>query len=136
MQTQEETTTQVITPDEKLWAMLCHITAFATALIPIPIGGTLIVPLIIWMIRKDDSPFVDRHGRESINFQLSCWLYVVLLFIVTIPLFFIVIGIFLWMVLAPLMLVFWVVCIVIAGIKAYDGQEYTYPLTIRFLDSF
>ncbi len=53
--------------DARTWAMLCHIGAFAGYIIPF---GHIIAPLVIWLIKKDESPFVDDQGKESLNFQI------------------------------------------------------------------
>src|SRR5665648_111210 len=91
---------------ERDWAMFCHLSAFAGYFFPL---GGIIGPLVCWISRKDDSPWVDANGKSSLNFQLSLLLYTVL----TIPLVFIIVGI-------PIILfliVLEVVCIVIAAIR-------------------
>ena len=110
-------------PQERTFGMLCHLLAFA-GYIGIPFGN-IIGPLVMWLIKKDESAFVDYHGKESLNFQISLTIYS----LVCIPLCFIIIGIFLLIGL----LVFGVVQIILASIKANDGQPYQYPLCIRFI---
>jgi len=108
---------------ERNWAMLCHLSAFASYL-PFPFGGIL-GPLICWLSRKDESAWVNENGKSSLNFQLSILLYMVLAF----PLCFILIGIPIEIFLGVLELI----CIVIASVKASKGERYKYPLAIPFI---
>lgn len=110
-------------PRERTWGMLCHLLALA-AYVGIPFGN-IIGPLVMWLVKKDESAFVDRHGKESLNFQISMTIYS----IVCIPLCFLIIGFFLLIALV----VFDVVQIILASIKANDGRHYRYPLCIRIL---
>jgi uncharacterized Tic20 family protein len=71
---------------ERNWAMLCHLSAFAGFFFPF---GGIIGPLICWLSRKDESPWVNENGKTSMNFQLSILLYMVL----ALPLCFILLGI-------------------------------------------
>ncbi len=57
--------------EERTWGMLCHLCALA-GFIGIPLGS-IIGPLVIWLIKKDASAFVNEQGRNSLNFQISCW---------------------------------------------------------------
>ncbi|MBP7936953.1 MAG: DUF4870 domain-containing protein [Phycisphaerae bacterium] len=102
--------------------MLCHLIALVGLAIPL---GNIIGPLIIWLVKKEQCPFVDDQGKESLNFQMSLLIYA----LVCVPLCFIVIG----FILLPLLGLFWLVMTIIAGIKANNGERYRYPLTIRFL---
>jgi uncharacterized Tic20 family protein len=122
-----------ITQETKVWALATHLSALLVCVLPIPIVGSIVIPLVIWLIKKDESPFLDQHGRESLNFQISCWIYAVIIFIVCFILSFIVIGIFLFFILPPALIIFWIVCIIMASVKAYNGEMFIYPATIRFL---
>jgi len=107
---------------EKNWAMGCHLIAFAGFVIPF---GNVIGPLVIWLIKKDESAFIDDQGKESLNFQISITIY----FIASIFLSLFLIGI-------PLLLavgVFFIVMVIIAGVKASNGEKYRYPLCIRLV---
>ncbi len=110
------------TKEERSYAMFCHLGALAGFIIPF---GNIIVPLVLWLIKKDASPFVDRQGRESLNFQISMLIYT----LVAALLILVVVGIFL---LAALWL-YNLVIVIIAGVRAESGEEFRYPLTIRFL---
>ena len=99
--------------------MLAHLIALSGIIVPIVgnIGG----PLIIWLMKKDQSPFVDDQGKESLNFQI--WVLIVALLLS--PTICIVIGFF----LLPALGIAAAVLSVIAGIKANEGVAYRYPLT-------
>ena len=109
--------------DSKLYGMLCHLLALA-GYIGIPFGN-IIGPLVIWLMKKDQYPFVNDQGKESLNFQISLTIYAS----VSALLIFIAIG----MVLLPAVFVFGLVMVIIAAIQANQGVAYRYPLTIRFL---
>ncbi len=110
--------------DARMWAMFCHLGGLAGYLVPVIISG-IITPLIIWQIKKDKDPFIDENGKEAVNFQISIAIYS----LICIPLVFIIIGIFLLIALGIIDLV----CIIIAAIKANNGEHYRYPITIRFI---
>jgi len=74
--------------DERTFGMLCHLTALAGFVFPL---GNIIGPLIVWAIKKDQYPWVDQHGKESLNFQISMTIYLFISAIMII----ILIGIFL-----------------------------------------
>ncbi|GAB3690290.1 DUF4870 domain-containing protein [Spirosoma flavus] len=108
--------------DERMWAMLAHLVALPGSFFLI---GTVLGPLIIWQIYKDKSAYVDYHGKESVNFQITMALAAA----ISILLMFVLIG----FVLITIVGIVWVVFTVIAGIKANNGEYYRYPLTIRFI---
>ena len=108
--------------DEKTMAMLCHLAALAGFIVPF---GSIIGPLIVWLVKKDEMEVVDRHGRASLNFQLT----MLIAFIVCFLLIFVAIGV----VLLPLVAIFSFVMVIIVSIKAYEGKEFKYPLCIKFL---
>ena len=58
-----------ISKDARMWAMLCHLGGLA-ALIPFPFAG-IVAPLIIWLVKKEDHPFIDESGKEALNFQIT-----------------------------------------------------------------
>ncbi len=111
------------TPDERNWAVGCHLSSLS-GYIGVPFGHIL-GPLIIWLIKKDSSRFLDEVGKETLNYNIS----IVLWFLLTIPLMFIVIGFFLFGALAILD----IVVTFLAAQAASKGENYRYPLTIRFL---
>ncbi|TLS38156.1 DUF4870 domain-containing protein [Pseudalkalibacillus caeni] len=111
-----------LTQEEKTWGMLSHLTAFAGFLIPF---GNILGPLIIWLMKKETMPFVDEQGKESLNFQISMMIYGIVSGILV----FIIVGFLLLAVVAVLE----IVLVIMASVKANNGESYRYPLTIRFI---
>lgn len=109
--------------DERMWGMFCHLSAFAGFIIPF---GNIIGPLIIWSLKKDEFPFVNEQGKEALNFQISMAIY----FIISLFLIIIVIGIAMLVALG----IFHLIMVVIASIKANNGETFKYPFTIRFVN--
>ena len=106
---------------EKILGVFCHLGAFAGYLFPF---GNIIAPLIVWLLNKDESPFVDDQGTESLNFQISITIYMVVAGLLC----FIFVGI-------PILIglvIFDLIVVIKAAIKANQGECYRYPLTIRF----
>ena len=103
--------------------MLCHLLALC-GYIGIPFAN-IIGPLVLWLIKKDEHPFVDDQGKESINFQIT----MTLVAIPCVVLILVAIGIFLLPILAVVNLVF----IIIATIKANEGEAYRYPFCLRLI---
>ena len=107
----------------RIWGMLCHLTALL-GMIGIPLGNVL-GPLIIWLVKKNAYPFVNEQGRESLNFQLSMTIYA----IAAALLIYIKMGMALLLVVAGINFFL----IIIASIRAFNGETYTYPFTIRLI---
>jgi len=113
----------VISKDERLWGMLTHLTALS-GLVGVPLGNIL-GPLIMWLIKKNEMPFVDDQGKESLNFQIT----MTIIAVICIPFCFILIGI-------PALIAVYLadfVLTIIASIKANDGVVYRYPFTWRLI---
>ncbi|HOP80874.1 MAG TPA: DUF4870 domain-containing protein [Armatimonadota bacterium] len=109
--------------DERLWGMLCHLSALAILIIPYI--GAVIGPLVVWLLKKDQYPFVDDQGKESLNFQISILIYSTISAILAIVL----IG----FVLLFILLVLDIILVIVASVAANEGRAYRYPLTIRFI---
>ena len=107
---------------EKQWALICHLSGLSGYIIPF---GNVIVPIVIWSLKKDQMPMVDKHGKEVINFQLSITIWI----IASAMLIILLVGIPMLIVLGLLQ----VVLVIIGALKADSGQLYKYPLTIRFI---
>ena len=110
--------------DEKelrLWSTLLHLSLLAGLIIPL---GGLIVPIVIYILKKDELPGLEPHWHVVINWIISAVIYAAISFILMI----IVIGVFLLWALALLGLVF----PIIGAIKANDGEVWKYPLSIEF----
>lgn len=108
--------------DERKYAMLLHWSQLLNVIAP-SLG--LLMPVIMWLIYKDENQFINSNGRMAVNWVISNIIYYVIL----IPLCFIFIGIPFVVVLGILDVVF---CI-IAGIKASEGTVWKYPLSFNFL---
>lgn len=115
---------QIDEKEARTWAMVCHLAGLA-GFTAIPFAG-IIAPLIVWHIKRDQHAFIDANGKEAVNFQLSILIYT----IVSCLLIFVLIG----FVLLPLLFLFDLIVVIIAGLKASNGESYRYPLTIRFLN--
>ena len=148
-----------VTTHQKNLSTFIHLSTFSKWFIPF---GNFIVPLILWSAQKNKSQFVDDNGRNAINFQLSILLYTIALAIISIPFFIwqifklegtnshiifndhfhshgdfanmstlliiaIIVG-----TLAVGIAIFEIVSVVSAAIKASNGENYKYPLTINF----
>lgn len=109
--------------DARMWAMMCHLGGLA-GFIGIPFGN-IIVPLIIWMVKRESDPFIDYHGREALNFQISLTIYA----FVAALLILVLVGI----VLLAILGIAGLVLTIIAAIKANDGHAYRYPFVIRLI---
>ena len=118
-----ETKEELPDKDARTWAMICHLIAFSGYVVPF---GNLLGPLIVWAIKKDEHPFINDQGKEAINFQLTMTIAV----IISIILMFILIG----FLLIAVVCVYSIIMIVIAAMKANDGELYRYPITIRFFN--
>ena len=142
---------------QKNIATFIHLSTFSRFIIPL---GNFIGPIILWIANKDKSTFVDHHGKQIINFQISILLYSIILGMVAIPFFafnlfngfdFLDFELFssihiniskpsplLYITgalggLAIVGFILELVLIVIASLKARDGELYNYPVTINFI---
>ncbi len=113
--------------DSRSWALAAHLSPLAGLLVGLPPIG----PLIVYLAKKDD-PFVRRHAAEALNFNISFLIYAIVLGAAAFVLLFVLIGLALIPLLFAL-LVAWIVLIALAANKAGQGEEFRYPLTIRFL---
>ncbi|UCF64503.1 MAG: DUF4870 domain-containing protein [bacterium] len=113
---------EAVSKDARTFGMLCHLLAFSGFVIPL---GNIIGPLVVWLLKKDEFPFVDDQGKESLNFQISLLIYLLISAVLIV----VVIGIFLLIALG----IFMIVMVIIATIRANEGQKYRYPMTIRLL---
>ncbi len=104
---------------ERSYLMIMHLSQFASWIIPF-IG--IIAPILMWTTNKDTNVEVDRHGKNILNFTLSYAIYSIALLII-------IIGIPLLVVLFAV----YAIAVVIASIKASNGEYWKYPLTIQFI---
>ncbi len=112
-----------ISRDARKWAMICHIIALVGIL-----GngiGFLVGPLVVWLIKREDHPFIDEQGKEAVNFQITMFIALFISALLTL----VVIGIALLIIIGIIMTVFPIV----AAIKASDGAHYKYPFSLRII---
>ncbi len=108
------------------WGMVTHLSALVSA----GLGGLIFLgPLLVWLVKKDDDPFVAHHATEALNFNLSMTLYTVL----GVLLVFTVIGIPLTILMALIGFPLWFVASIVAAVRAQRGEGFRYPLTIRLV---
>jgi len=109
-------------------AMLAHLASLAGYMIPL---GNIVGPLLVWLIKKDEMPFVDDQGKEALNFQITVTIAVAVCVAVGVA----TCGIG-FVLTAPLMVAVGIVALVfaiIAAVKANEGVAYRYPMTWRFI---
>ena len=114
----------VLDKEVRNWAMWCHLAGLA-GFTGIPFAN-IIAPFIVWIMKRNAHPFIDRQGREALNFQISITLYL----IISIFLGVIFVGLVFIIIIPVIAFVF----TIIAAIKAKDGKNYRYPFTIRLID--
>lgn len=116
--------------DIRLWSTLCHLTALVGLLIPSL--GAVLGPLVVWLVKRNEHPTIDEHGKESLNFQLSVLVYCWALGLAGIATVWILIG-FAFLALGAAIGIAALVLSVVGAIKASNGQPFHYPFSIRFL---
>ena len=109
----EETPVSTPGSDERTLAILCHVLTLFFWLFP---------PLIIYLVKKNESAFVAAHARESLNFQITMTIIAIVLCLT-------IVGILLLWVLGIIVLVL----VIVATIKASENKLYRYPMTIRLI---
>jgi uncharacterized Tic20 family protein len=109
--------------EDKTWGMACHLAALAGLVIPF---GNIIGPLVVWLMKKNESAFIDDQGKESLNFQISASIYM----LVAALSMFVLIG----FILLPVVALATLIMTIVGAIRANNGEQYRYPLTIRFVN--
>jgi uncharacterized protein len=115
------------TKDERLWATLIHLSGIlgcVTTVVHVP-GGNLLLPLILWLIKRDGSAFINDQGKEAVNFQITATIAL----IIGIVLIFMCIGV----IILPLVGLYILVISIYAAIKANEGVAFRHPLTLRLI---
>ncbi len=110
------------TDEERLWATFIHLSGLAGYIVP---TASVVAPLVLWLIKRNQSPFIDDHGREALNFQIS----IVLWAIVAGLLVMVCIG----AVLLPAVILTQIIASIVMAVRANRGEYVRYPVTIRFL---
>src|SRR5438045_5159503 len=118
-----------VTTQERQWAMFAHL----SALISIWVGyvGCFLGPLIVWLIKKNEMPYVDQQGKEAINFQLNMLGWTIVLGLVVV----LTLGLGL-IIVAPLfaaLAVYSIVMPIVAAVSCNSGEPYRYPYVFRIV---
>ncbi len=113
--------------DDRLWGMLCHLSAFAIlfnmmSIVPV---FNILGPLVIWLLKRNESTFIDTQGKRALNFQIT----VSIAWLVCLPLVFLLVGIFLLYAVGIADLIF----TIIASVKTNQGEDYKYPYTLNLI---
>src|ERR1700686_1342083 len=110
-------------PNVRTWCVLCHATALLGFVVPW--AGHILGPLIVWLAKRGDSPEIDEHGKESLNFQISMLIYNLIAGVLCLVLIgFVILGI---------LHILNLVLVIVASIQASEGKLYRYPITIRLI---
>ncbi|MFD1293600.1 DUF4870 domain-containing protein [Lutibacter holmesii] len=122
----------MITQNDKNYSSITHLSGFAGWIFPF---GNILVPLVLWIVKKNESTYIDVHGKAAVNFQLSLILYGFLLAILILPITILTLGLGLIAILIAIIpaIILKIVLIISASIKANNGEYYDYPFTIEFI---
>jgi len=108
---------------ERQWAMGCHLAALTGFAFPL---ASVVAPLVVWLVKREDGAFIDDQGKESLNFQISILIYI-FGSLILIP----ILGLGVFLIVAVAMFDF--VCIIMAAIQASEGTRFRYPACIRLI---
>jgi uncharacterized Tic20 family protein len=123
--TPQPSTTRLVDHDapssERTYAMLTHLSLIAAPAIWVPV----VIPLIMWLVRRKDSPFLDDHGREAVNFQISLSIYALVFGLMSLC------GIGLPLVIGVAVL--GMVGSIMGAVAAHKGEFFRYPMSLRLV---
>lgn len=108
-----------MTKDQKILSAIAHISAI------LPLGFGFVGPLIVWLSKRNDDDIVAEHAKEALNFQLS----LIIMYLIAWVLVFVLVGIFMLWLLSVLNVIF----VVVAAVKALNGEFFRYPFSIKFI---
>jgi len=109
--------------NERTWGMLAHLSALAGLVLPLI--GTVLGPLLVWLVRRDESEFVAAHAKEALNFNISVLLAALACMLLML--------VFIGFLLGTALFIAWLVMTLIAAIKASEGHPYRYPFSLRLV---
>ena len=115
-----------ISREEKNWAICAHL-ASVVGWVGVPFGH-IIAPLVVWLIKKDESDFVRRQSLESLNFQISMTIYAFLAGLLAIT----IIGLVVAIPLIIILVAGDIILTIVGAVKVNEGVAYRYPATMRF----
>jgi uncharacterized Tic20 family protein len=108
--------------DDNLLGVVCHLLRLAGFAVPL---GNILGPLILWLVKRNDSPYLDAVGKEVVNFNISWSIYMLVAAFSILAL----VG----LLLLPLVALAWLVLVIVGAINASSGKFHRYPLTIRLI---
>jgi uncharacterized Tic20 family protein len=122
----------MITQNDKNYSSITHLSVFAGWFFPF---GNIIAPLVLWLAKKNESTYIDAHGKSAVNFQLSLVLYGFLLALLLIPIAIFTLGLGIIAIILGIIpaVILYILFIISASIKASKGEYYEYPITIEFI---
>lgn len=122
----------MITQNDKNYSSITHLSGFAGWFFPF---GNIIAPLVLWTAKKNESTYIDTHGKSAVNFQLSLIVYGFLLAILFIPIAIFTLGLGIIAIIIGIIpaILLKIALIILASMKANSGEYYTYPFTIEFI---
>lgn len=112
--------------DARTWGMMAHLSALLAAILTGFLGG-FIGPLIVWLVKKNEHPFVDDQGKEALNFQLT----LLIAYVISIGIAMASCGVLFFVLFVPILLQF--IFGIIGSMKANEGIYYRYPFNIRLI---
>ncbi len=115
---------------ERQWAVILHLSSLLVLLAPGVLN--IVAPLIVWLLKRPQSPFLDAVGKRVLNFQISYSIYFFVLSAVTFALMFVLLG-FLLIPVLWLLGIAWLVLVVVGAVKESNGETFGFPLSIPFL---
>ena len=117
---------EFLTRNIRTWAMLCHLISLSGFIVPL---GNILGPLFVWLFRRKRSPFIDTHGKEALNFQISIAIYSIISTVALVLDFFPIV----FLSIAWAIMVLLLFGVVKATIRANRGLPYRYPFSRRFI---
>jgi uncharacterized protein len=120
-----------LSSDVRGWGVAAHLSAFVGAWVVLAFLG----PLVVWLLGRERHGFVDHHAKEALNFNLTLLVVMVVGGLLAVVGAVLTLGLGLLVILpvAAAVGLGWIVLTIIAAVKAWDGEAYRYPLTIRFV---
>ena len=110
-------------PEERKWGMLIHLSALIGLLLPL---GLVLGPLLVWVLKRNESPFLDEQGKKAVNFQLTILIAAFVLVLLS-------------AIIKPLIAIAFfsgflgLIFAVIASINVSKGKPYDYPFSINLI---
>ena len=111
------------TESERTWGMLAHLSALVGLVVPMV--GNVLGPLVVLLTRRDDSPFVNAHVKEALNFNITVTMAAVVCALLAL--------VFIGFLLGTGLFIAWLVLTLIAAIRASEGAAYRYPFSLRLV---